>query len=451
MVSTMRNALISFAVVALGSQLCVATPYPNMQYDPATTKDCVDWISNTGGKTCKEVRDSFNLTPEEFAQWNPSVGVNCDKLWIVASYCVLTHQKLSQLTSTTASITKPVTTATVISTTALQPSPTAWEELGCYADRPNRPILDKLVSDKRGDAALTIPKCQDTCYRLNYQYAGVKTGNQCWCSGFVAGERAPHTTDCNMGCTGDTRKNCGGQDCLNVFKSAKQDSIPGQTTSTGIKNTASSTQGASTTSNRIAGAAQSSKASSGAARNFALMWMNVVVSGLIFRVSNPGRGADAYRSYYVGISGEKGGSITLNRADNNWKQLSKVKADIQSGKKYVVMVEAAGDIFVNLNTRSDRRITVQDGTFRGGSCSGRLSDRRNAAASIAATGFTAKADLNTSFKDFTVDVDVTLTSTDGNAGIMTPPPTSVTLGGAKNSWTELKNAKVDIQPNKIHQ
>lgn len=266
----MKNVLISIAVVALGSRLCVATPYPELQYDPATTKDCVDWINNTGGKTCKEVRDSFNLTPEEFAQWNPSVGVNCDKLWIVASYCILTHQKLSQLTSTITPSTSPTTTTTTTttSTTVLRPSPTAWEELGCYADRPNRPILDKLVSDKGGDAALTIPKCQDTCYHLNYQYAGVKAGNQCWCSGYVAGEWAPHTTDCNMACTGDAKKNCGGKDCLNVFKAAKPDPVPGHTTSTGIS-TATSTQKA-TTSTLTVGAAQPSKASSGATKNFAL-------------------------------------------------------------------------------------------------------------------------------------------------------------------------------------
>lgn len=267
-VSTMKSALISFTVVALGSRLCVATPYPDMQYDPATTKDCVDWIDNTGSMTCKEVRDFFNITPEEFAQWNPSVGVNCDKLWIMASYCVLTQQKLSQLTATIASSTKPITTTTTTSTTALRPSPTAWEELGCYAERPSRPILDKLVSDKGGDAALTIPKCQDTCYRLNYQYAGVKAGNQCWCSGYVAGEWAPHKTDCNMTCAGDAKTNCGGQDCLNVFEAAKPDPVPEQTTSNDMKSTASRTQSASTTSTLTVGAAQSSKASSGAAKNF---------------------------------------------------------------------------------------------------------------------------------------------------------------------------------------
>ncbi|KAM0469620.1 hypothetical protein ACHAPX_010399 [Trichoderma viride] len=224
-------------------------------------------------------------------------------------------------------------------------------------------------------------------------------------------------------------------------------------------------------------------------------------AGLIFRVSNPGRGADAYQGYYVGISAEKGGSITLGRADNNWKQLSSVKADIQPGKKYVVIVEAAGDnIFISLNSRSDRRITIQDGTFRAGSCGVRVYqtgaafdnvyiapmvydglEKNMVGWTIVDGGFdgrsgvmtvpkanTAKAILNTSFKDFTVDVDVTLSSTDGNAGIIFRASnvrvgtdsysgyylgiqkTQVTLGRAQNNWTELKNAKMDIQANKIH-
>ncbi|KAL6808184.1 WSC domain-containing protein [Trichoderma sp. SZMC 28015] len=178
---------------------------------------------------------------------------------------------MSTMTSTTTSSTVPITTTT--STTVLRPSPTVWRELGCYADRPNRSILAKLVSDKDGDTALTIPKCQDTCYRLNYEYAGVKAGNQCWCSGYVAGEWTPHKTDCNMACTGDATKNCGGKDCLNVFGAVKPDPVTGHTTSTGIStgiSTATSTHSA-TISTLTAGAAQPSKASSGAMKNLGFL------------------------------------------------------------------------------------------------------------------------------------------------------------------------------------
>lgn len=66
-----------------------------------------------------------------------------------------------------------------------------------------------------------------------------------------------------------------------------------------------------------------------------------------FRVHHAGRWADAYRGYYVGIGGRNGRYISLSRANNNWNLLSKVNTDIQPGKKYTVIVEAAGDnIFV---------------------------------------------------------------------------------------------------------
>ncbi|KAK5996067.1 WSC domain-containing protein [Cladobotryum mycophilum] len=258
----MKNALLSLAVLALGLRFCAASPYPEMQYDPDTTKDCLYWYNNIEGKTCQQVRDYFNLTPEEFAQWNPSVGVNCDKLWIVGSYCIMTNEKLAKLTAT-ASPSEATSTSTTTTSTTLGPSPTAWKELGCYADRLNRSILDKLVSGKDGDAALTIPKCQDTCYRLDFQYAGVKAGNECWCSGYVAGEWTPHTTDCNMTCTGDIKKNCGGKDCLNVFKALKPEVVPPRTTTT-----------STTTATGVGKVAQTSRPSSGAVRNLGLFrWL----------------------------------------------------------------------------------------------------------------------------------------------------------------------------------
>lgn len=80
----------------------------------------------------------------------------------------------------------------------------------------------------------------------------------------------------------------------------------------------------------------------------------------------------------------------------------------------------------------------------------------------------AKAVLNTSFKDFSFDVEITLTTDGGNAGIILRAsnvrsgPDSYqgyyvglqrsqdTVGRAQNNWTELKTAKMDIQANKVH-
>lgn len=258
----MKHSLLSLSVLASGLWSCAASPYPELQFDPKTTKDCFEWYSNSENQTCEEVRDFFNATPEEFFEWNPSVGSKCDKLWIFASYCIMTNEKYRRLTvSRTTTTLTPTSTITKTSTT-LGPSPTVWNEIGCYADRPTRSILDKLVSSKDGDASLTIPKCQDACYQLSLPFAGVKAGNECWCSGSVAGKWTPKKSDCNMPCTGDSKTTCGGKDCLNVFEALKPEVVPGPKIST-------STQGITTTTGQ-GRVVQTTQADSGARRNFGL-------------------------------------------------------------------------------------------------------------------------------------------------------------------------------------
>ncbi|KAK5996065.1 hypothetical protein PT974_04492 [Cladobotryum mycophilum] len=80
----------------------------------------------------------------------------------------------------------------------------------------------------------------------------------------------------------------------------------------------------------------------------------------------------------------------------------------------------------------------------------------------------AKAVLSTAFKNFAFDVDIKLTSSDGNAGVIFRASNlhdgadsyqgyyvgiqrgQVTLGRAQNNWTELRNAKMDIQANRAY-
>jgi hypothetical protein len=258
----MKAALQSLALIALGSSLCAATSRPELQHDPDTVKDCIDWYNNINGRTCQETRTLFNISPEQFAAWNPSVGVDCH-MWIWASYCVMTQEKLNSLTSASTATASSTASTTSTSSSTIGPSPTAWEDLGCYADRPNRPILEKMVNGDGGDPALTTAKCQDTCYRLNFSFSGVKAGNECWCSGFVAGEWTANVTDCNMACTSDKTKICGGKDCLNVFKASRSDVLWQSSTSI---DAATETPTPATASGQVA---QMTRPNSGAMRNMA--------------------------------------------------------------------------------------------------------------------------------------------------------------------------------------
>lgn len=197
--------------------LCGASSTPEMQWDPDTISSCIEWYNNDGTRTCEYIRDLFQITPQEFHAWNPSVGLDC-KPWDYQSYCILTKEKWASFSSTTTHASK--TTSTSVSTHV--PSPTTWKALGCYTDDdPAWPVLEKAYSKEGGDPSLKISNCQSTCWAASLTrkvlFAGVKEGNQCWCGSFVAGETSRNQTDCNLPCSGNKTEICGGKGRLNVF------------------------------------------------------------------------------------------------------------------------------------------------------------------------------------------------------------------------------------------
>ncbi|KAL2793575.1 WSC domain-containing protein [Aspergillus keveii] len=222
----MRTTLLSLTALAT-LHLSTASPTPGLYADPNTIASCVEWYDNTEGLTCKELRDYFTITPEQFTEWNPSVSLDCEPWNEWQSYCIVTQERLDDTASSlsaslSASATAASTASSTTSTTTLAPSPTAWAELGCYFDDPSHlPLLESRVS--ANDEALTIGTCQDACYRAAYQFAGVKGGNECWCSPFVGGEWARDQEDCNLPCTGDDSEICGGEETVVVFEAEYDD------------------------------------------------------------------------------------------------------------------------------------------------------------------------------------------------------------------------------------
>ena len=141
-----------------GFALAAASPQPELQWDPNTISTCVEWFNNSGSDTCESIRSMFGISPEDFYKWNPSVGTDC-KPWRYQSYCILTKERLSSLTSTITTTTAKTTT-TSLSTHA--PSPTSWNALGCYTDEDAKyPVLEKQVSS--ADFALQIKSCKGKC------------------------------------------------------------------------------------------------------------------------------------------------------------------------------------------------------------------------------------------------------------------------------------------------
>lgn len=217
----------SLLVLSLGATVVITTSAPTMGYDPATTTSCVEWYNNNMEHTCEYVRDYFNITPEQFAAWNPSVGLDCS-LWDYQSYCIVTKERNEEYSSLHPTTTATPTTTEEETSTSLPlgPSPTAWRDNGCFVERTDKNILDTLLSGPDGDDALTIPKCEDECYRQRSRFTGVKNGNECWCSNNMRGLPAKNETECDLPCTGDKATICGGQDRVKVFEAAYEGLVP---------------------------------------------------------------------------------------------------------------------------------------------------------------------------------------------------------------------------------
>ncbi|KAH6849497.1 hypothetical protein B0T12DRAFT_465371 [Alternaria alternata] len=225
-------------------QRVASSRYPLLQWDPETT--------------CEYVRELYGYTAAEFSEWNPSVGLDC-KPWDWQSYCVITQRKYDSIHPTTTSSKVTTTTTSTSQAPSLGPSPTSWDALGCYAQNPNRPILEKNM-DPNGDASLRVAKCKDSCYRDAYTFVGVQEGNQCWCSSYVAGEFTKNQTDCNIPCTGNKAEFCGGKGVINVFR-ALENAAPVTTISvTSASVTSTSLASISVTSTSVKAAAASNSA-----------------------------------------------------------------------------------------------------------------------------------------------------------------------------------------------
>ncbi|KAI0882844.1 uncharacterized protein GGS22DRAFT_195564 [Annulohypoxylon maeteangense] len=245
----MKSSLL-FLLAAL--QRACGTPTPTLQWDPDTAKDCVDWYNNSEGESCEDVRSLFGITPAEFHEWNPSVGLDCQP-WDYQSYCIVTLEKINNTITTT---TSSSSTTTVSSTSVFTPgpSPTTWTDMGCYVEDSALPILEKNLSPEGGDSALTVLKCEDACYLKAYSFAGVQEGNQCWCGSYVGGEWASNQTLCNTPCAGDSKVFCGGKGLVNVFKAEQNAASTTATTTSGGASSTTSATGSTISETQSSGA-----------------------------------------------------------------------------------------------------------------------------------------------------------------------------------------------------
>lgn len=88
-------------------------------------------------------------------------------------------------------------------------------------------------------------------------------------------------------------------------------------------------------------------------------------AGLLFRMSNPGSGADSYRGYYAGI--DVAGSVVLGRVDNSYTPLASAPSSIEAFHSYQMKIVAIQDIIlIFVDNKPNETINFKDEGFSHG-------------------------------------------------------------------------------------
>jgi hypothetical protein len=91
-------------------------------------------------------------------------------------------------------------------------------------------------------------------------------------------------------------------------------------------------------------------------------------AGLMFRVSNPAIGADAYQGYYVGLD-QSNGTVLLGKANGQkWTVISSGKYPVEMNEMYTLKIVAKGDKFdVFINGSAKPILSATDSQYQSGS------------------------------------------------------------------------------------
>lgn len=270
------------SLIIMAAPFADASFWPSYNWDPATISTCTTWMDPFFNQSCAEFRSYWGFTPEQFHEFNPSIGVDCSG-WdgeLMTSYCVADEARDDQLYATAAftesllweTMTRiPMAQRTPTATIAGMaiPSPATWFSPGCWKHDPEHMLLlgkqPSLIDDK-----MTWAKCKARCWELVPQVlitrAGIRNGNECWCGTtemVYNGQMADFMADsekCNVPCAGDQAHHCGGKDHVEIAgalvitgSGTPWGGVKATGTTTTSAPTASSTQGASGTPKSAAG------------------------------------------------------------------------------------------------------------------------------------------------------------------------------------------------------
>mmetsp|Transcript_39943 Transcript_39943/g.78539 ORF Transcript_39943/g.78539 Transcript_39943/m.78539 type:complete len:860 (-) Transcript_39943:42-2621(-) len=87
---------------------------------------------------------------------------------------------------------------------------------GCFKDLQNK---SRVFPVRALTVNLTQESCAESCWAMNYTYAGVEFGVECYCGNELAYTSSAPLDDCNMTCPANSEQKCGAVDRLYVYES----------------------------------------------------------------------------------------------------------------------------------------------------------------------------------------------------------------------------------------
>ena len=117
--------------------------------------------------------------------------------------------------------------------------PRTWQRLGCFLDDAAKRTLKQPEEVPSGNATMTVEKCLGVCQSLEYTFAGLENGNECYCDHRIqkSGNCSSVQTECNMPCSGKKGQICGGRSRLSIYELGGDDRYSCNKTTNGTTTT----------------------------------------------------------------------------------------------------------------------------------------------------------------------------------------------------------------------
>ena len=88
----------------------------------------------------------------------------------------------------------------------------------CYVDEEDSLSVFSVFMGKLADNS--VESCKSSC--VDYNFALVKNGLDCWCSNVFPKSRSAPKTECNVRCPGNNSQFCGGFQRINIYETGNR-------------------------------------------------------------------------------------------------------------------------------------------------------------------------------------------------------------------------------------